>query len=208
MIIDLVFFMQPRHFAAVNRHIAKINTKNAKRPIITHKKTICNRADTLAYQPTVDGVRWHFWLVSNAYDDFAKHEIESGPDRERRLIAKGPRHIVGIKTWGDAKQDGVHKRTPRASGTFSDESIASRSPEKHRQYLEDDNMEEPRSNGDELAEARKIQSNLPTQLLPPTAPSQRARTVLEAAMISTQHSVSSLTGRGPDDCACSRLSLR
>lgn len=50
---------------------------------------------------TVDGVRWHFWLVSNAYDDYAKSEMETGPDRERRLIAKGPRHIVGIKTWGE-----------------------------------------------------------------------------------------------------------
>lgn len=50
---------------------------------------------------TVEGVRWHFWLVSNSYDEFARHEIETGPDRERRLIAKGPRHVIGIKTWGE-----------------------------------------------------------------------------------------------------------
>jgi hypothetical protein len=53
---------------------------------------------------TVYGVRWHFWLVSNSYDEFAKHEMETGPDRDRRLIAKGPRHIVGIRTWGSSSR--------------------------------------------------------------------------------------------------------
>jgi hypothetical protein len=88
---------------------------------------------------TVDGVRWHFWLVSNAYDDFAKHEIETGPDRDRRLIAKGPRHIVGIKTWGELIEEN------RARLQFfqehlqhtADESAAIRYlQEKHSQFLE------------------------------------------------------------------------
>lgn len=54
---------------------------------------------------TVKGVRWHFWLVSNAYDDYARNEIATGPDPDRRLIMKGPNVSVGIKTWGEIIQE-------------------------------------------------------------------------------------------------------
>lgn len=50
---------------------------------------------------TVKGIRWHFWIVSNGYDEMAKYEIEAGPDPERRLIARTGDHTVGIKTWGE-----------------------------------------------------------------------------------------------------------
>ena len=46
-------------------------------------------------------MRWHFWLVSDEYDDFVHSEIESGPDRERRLVNRGPNYSVGVKTWGE-----------------------------------------------------------------------------------------------------------
>lgn len=54
---------------------------------------------------TVPGVHWHFWVVSNTYGDYAKNQIASGPDRDRRLIAKGPNFTVGIKTWGELIED-------------------------------------------------------------------------------------------------------
>ncbi len=111
---------------------------------------------------TVDGVRWHFWLVSNSYDEFAKHEMETGPDRERRLIAKGPRHIVGIKTRGELIEEN------RARLQFfqehlqhiADEGTAIRFlQEKHSRFLEgvivehdgeDDNASSEGGDGGEL----------------------------------------------------------
>jgi hypothetical protein len=50
---------------------------------------------------TVGGVRWHFWLVSNDYDDYAKGAIEGGPDQKGRLIWRKDNVTVGIKTWGE-----------------------------------------------------------------------------------------------------------
>jgi hypothetical protein len=50
---------------------------------------------------TVKGTRWHFWLVSNDYDAYARNEVETGPDPDGRLIMRGPNATVGIKTWGE-----------------------------------------------------------------------------------------------------------
>ncbi|WP_415289095.1 ATP-binding protein [Brevundimonas sp. S1H14] len=50
---------------------------------------------------TVPGVRWHFVVVSNAYDSYAQGEIDSGPDPDRRLIARTGTTTVAIKTWGE-----------------------------------------------------------------------------------------------------------
>jgi hypothetical protein len=50
---------------------------------------------------SVKGIRWHFWLVSNDYDAYARNEIDTGPDPERRLIMRGVNVTVGIKTWGE-----------------------------------------------------------------------------------------------------------
>lgn len=49
----------------------------------------------------VKGVKWHFWLVSDKYDDFVQSEIASGPDPERRLINRGSNFSIGVKTWGE-----------------------------------------------------------------------------------------------------------
>lgn len=50
---------------------------------------------------TVPGLRWHFIVVSNAYDAYAQNEIDSGPDPDRRLIARTGTTTVAIKTWGE-----------------------------------------------------------------------------------------------------------
>lgn len=49
----------------------------------------------------VAGVRWHFWLVSDEYDDYVQSEIATGPDPERRLVNRGANFSVGVKTWGE-----------------------------------------------------------------------------------------------------------
>src|SRR3546814_15257429 len=42
-----------------------------------------------------------FWIVSNSYDDFARSDIEGGPDPARQLIHRKDNISVGIKTWGE-----------------------------------------------------------------------------------------------------------
>ncbi len=49
----------------------------------------------------IEGVKWHFWLISDSYDDHVKRRIEGGPDSKRRLIIKDNRYEIGIKTWGE-----------------------------------------------------------------------------------------------------------
>lgn len=166
-IIDLMFSRSTRRHRANDIENMIVELKAPKVKIgadeITQAKKYAIAVTSDERFSTVDGVRWHFWLVSNAYDDFAKHEIESGPDRERRLIARGPRHIVGIKTWGELIEEN------RARLQFfqehlqhsADESAAIKYlQEKHSQYLEgvivedagEDNDDPPRDLAKEVVE--------------------------------------------------------
>lgn len=88
---------------------------------------------------TVRGVRWHFWIVSNNYDEFARSDIDGGPDSGRRLIHRKDNITVGIKTWGELIEEN------RARLQFfqehlqhsADESAAIRHlQERHSKYLE------------------------------------------------------------------------
>lgn len=88
---------------------------------------------------TVRGVRWCFWIVSNNYDEFARSDIEGGPDPARQLIHRKDNISVGIKTWGELIEEN------RARLQFfqehldhsADESAAIRYlRERHSNYLE------------------------------------------------------------------------
>lgn len=88
---------------------------------------------------TVKGVRWHFWIVSNTYDEFAAADIEGGPDPARQLIHRKDNISVGIKTWGELIEEN------RARLQFfqehlqhsADESASVRYlQERHSKYLE------------------------------------------------------------------------
>ncbi len=88
---------------------------------------------------TVKGVRWHFWIVSNNYTDYARHDIDGGPDPDRRLIFRKGEVSVGIKTWAELIEEN------RARLQFfqehlqhsADDSTAVRFlKERHRDYLE------------------------------------------------------------------------
>jgi hypothetical protein len=94
---------------------------------------------------TVPGIRWHFWIVSNDYDQYARSEIDNGPDPDRRLISRGPILTVGVKTWGELIEEN------RARLQFfqeqlqhtADESSAIRYlQEKHSNFLEGVFLEE------------------------------------------------------------------
>ena len=98
---------------------------------------------------SVPGIKWHFWIVSNAYDKYAASEIEGGPDPDRRLISKRANVSVGIKTWGELIDEN------RARLQFfqehlqhtADESAAIRYlQEKHSKFLEGIFVEEESDN--------------------------------------------------------------
>lgn len=164
-IVDLMFSRATRRHRANDIEHMVVELKAPKVKIgakeITQAKQYAIAVTSDERFSTVDGVRWHFWLVSNAYDDYAKSEIETGPDRERRLIARGPRHIVGIKTWGELIEEN------RARLQFfqehlqhtADESVAiNYLQEKHSQFLEGVIVEEGNDSedlqlGDENKEA-------------------------------------------------------
>jgi hypothetical protein len=166
-IVDLMFSRATRRHRADGIEHMVVELKAPKVKIgakeITQAKQYAIAVTSDERFSTVDGVRWHFWLVSNAYDDYAKYEIETGPDRDGRLIARGPRHIVGIKTWGELIEEN------RARLQFfqehlqhtADESAAIKYlQERHSQFLEgviveeaDDNDEMPAADENETVSA-------------------------------------------------------
>jgi hypothetical protein len=103
----------------------------------------------------VPGVRWHFWAVSNDMTDYAKHMIQGGPDRNRRLVYRDENISVGVKTWGEIIEEN------RARLQFfqenlqhiADESTALRYlQERHKRFLEGVIEESPLEEDEDAAE--------------------------------------------------------
>jgi Histidine kinase-, DNA gyrase B-, and HSP90-like ATPase len=104
-IVDLMLSRaQKRHRANDYEHLV-VELKAPKVKLTAKELTqIKDYALSVSRDPRfhrVDGVRWHFWLVSDEYDEFVASEIESGPDPLRRLINRGANFSIGIKTWGE-----------------------------------------------------------------------------------------------------------
>lgn len=53
----------------------------------------------------IEGLRWHFWIVSDEYNNQIAARIKNGPDPQRRLVQKGGRIAVGVKTWGEILEE-------------------------------------------------------------------------------------------------------
>ncbi len=104
-IVDLMLSRsQKRHRADDYEHLV-VELKAPKVQLTSKELTqIKDYALSVSRDPRyhrVSGVRWHFWLVSDEYDDFVQSEIASGPDPDRRLVNRGPNFSVGVKTWGE-----------------------------------------------------------------------------------------------------------
>src|SRR5207247_6644194 len=83
-IVDLMLSRaQKRHRANDYEHLV-VELKAPKIKVTAkHLTQIKDYALAVARDPRfhrVDGVKWHFWLVSDEYDEFVAAEIESGPD--------------------------------------------------------------------------------------------------------------------------------
>jgi len=87
----------------------------------------------------VDGVRWHFWLISDEYDDFVQSEIETGPDPRRRLVNRGPNYSIGIKTWGeiiDENNSRLQFVNEKLEHHADEDQALAFLAERHREFLE------------------------------------------------------------------------
>lgn len=54
---------------------------------------------------TVEGVKWHFWVISNEMDSYARKKIEGGPNPKKKLINETDRMTVGVKTWAEVIEE-------------------------------------------------------------------------------------------------------
>lgn len=104
-IVDLMFSRASRRHRANDIEHLVVELKAPKVKIgvdeMTQIKKYAQAVRSDERFSSVKGIRWHFWVVSNSYDDMAQYEIEAGPDQDRRLIARTGDHTVGIKTWGE-----------------------------------------------------------------------------------------------------------
>lgn len=110
-IVDLMFSRaQRRHRANDIEHL--VVELKAPKVILSAKDMIQIEGYALAVERdprfhTVDGIRWHFWLVSDGYNEEVEARIEGGPDPRQRLITKRARVAVGIKTWSEIVEDNL-----------------------------------------------------------------------------------------------------
>jgi hypothetical protein len=142
-IVDLMLSRATRRHRADDIEQLVVELKAPKVKIGANELTQAKRYAMAVSQDerfhTVKGVRWHFWVVSNIYDDFARGDIEGGPDPARRLVHRKDNITVGIKTWGELIEEN------RARLQFfqehlqhtADESAAVRYlQQRHSEYLE------------------------------------------------------------------------
>lgn len=104
-IVDLMFSRaQRRHRANDIEHLV-VELKAPKVVLSAKDMTqIEDYALAVEEDPRFDGIeglRWHFWLISDEYNQQVAARINGGPDRLRRMIVKGPRVSLGIKTWAE-----------------------------------------------------------------------------------------------------------
>lgn len=110
-IVDLMFSRsQRRHRANDIEHL--VVELKAPKVVLSAKDMTQIEGYALAVERdprfnTVDGVRWHFWLVSDEYNEEVEARIDGGPDPRRRLITKRARVSVGIKTWSEIIEDNL-----------------------------------------------------------------------------------------------------
>jgi hypothetical protein len=161
-IVDLMLSQsQKRHRADEYEHLV-IELKAPKVKLTSKELTqIKDYAQSVARDPRyhrVAGVRWHFWLVSDEYDEFVQAEIASGPDPERRLVNRG-QVTIGVKTWGEILDENIARLQfvkEALEHNADDGQALAFLEEKHRELLEgvvfQDDAEE-QSNDEQTAAA-------------------------------------------------------
>jgi hypothetical protein len=88
---------------------------------------------------TVAGLKWHFWLISDSYNSQVAARIKNGPDPQRRLIQKGDRVQIGVKTWGEVSEENNARLQfikEKLEHRVDDGQALAHLQEKHREFLE------------------------------------------------------------------------
>jgi hypothetical protein len=108
---------------------------------------------------TLAGLKWHFWLVSDSYNSQVTARIKNGPDPQRRLIQKGDRVQIGVKTWGEIIEENNARLQfikEKLEHRVDDGQALAHLQEKHREFLEgvivQDEQQEAASDAAESAE--------------------------------------------------------
>jgi hypothetical protein len=87
----------------------------------------------------VNGLRWHFWVVSDEFDSQVNARLKNGPDPQRRLIQKGERVSVGVKTWGEILEENNARLQfikEKLEHKADEGQALAHLQEKHREFLE------------------------------------------------------------------------
>lgn len=142
-IVDLMLSRsQKRHRANDFEHLV-IELKAPKVKLnASHVTQIEDYARAVAKDPRfhrVAGVRWHFWLISDEYDEYVEERIMGGPDPLRRLISKTATAAIGIKTWGeilDENRSRLQFVQEKLEHNADEGQALSYLQEKHREFLE------------------------------------------------------------------------
>ena len=106
----------------------------------------------------VDGLRWHFWIISDEYDKAVQARIRNGPDPQRRLIQKGERVMVGVKTWGEVLEENNARLQfvkEKLEHRVDDGQALAYLQERHREFLEGVLIEDDNGEADASADADK-----------------------------------------------------
>jgi hypothetical protein len=102
----------------------------------------------------VQGLKWHFWLVSDEYNEEVDARIEGGPDPQRRLISRRARVSVGIKTWSEIIEENLARLQfikDALEHRVDDGQALAYLQEKHRELLEGVIIEEAEETSDNAA---------------------------------------------------------
>ena len=89
-------------------------------------------------------------MISDEYDKQVEARIKNGPDPHRRLVQKGSRVSIGVKTWGEIIEDNLARLQfvkEKLEHRVDDGSALAYLQERHRELLEgviveDDGAEE------------------------------------------------------------------
>ncbi len=142
-IIDLMFSRVTRRHRAndIEHMVVELKAPRVKigSDAITQAKKYSIAVTNDERFSTVKGVRWHFWLISNDYDDYTRSEMENGPDPDRRLISRGPNMTVGIKTWGELIEENRARLQffqEQLQHTADESAAIHHLRERHSQFLE------------------------------------------------------------------------
>jgi hypothetical protein len=87
----------------------------------------------------VDGLRWHFWIISDEYNKEVAARIKNGPDPQRRLIQKGERVSVGAMAWGEISEENNARLQfvkEKLEHRVDDGQTLAYLQERHREFLE------------------------------------------------------------------------